>query len=385
MSIFIPRYSPHIIPVRSSPMMPTNKTDLEKKLKDYIDNVFKSLQASRISAPIDLIQLKKELKEEISSFISTKCVLPDIHKKDLEQLDRNLRDYYNQNIKALREELINIADKDSILDVQPIIDEINVLRENLNQLTGRVTNSGLYKFSSRLDILEGRIRTIDTNDDLVNLKSSLQNIRDDYTSKLGKTNKKLDDFIDKYISNLDEILNFLLRLDNFPQISRDELLKIVAEVDALKDDTTSRLTNIETDILSKTISKIELHELLASRYAAILEEIDSKITQIVGPIRTTIDRINTRLFVIDNIILQLPKYRTLLSEQSETIKRTLKDLNKVTDNNINSGLITDLDNIVTALSQKINQELGYDKIKEQLNIQSLEDRLNSLEQNHNKH
>ncbi len=384
MAIFIPRYPQYIIPVMPSPKQVSSKEDLEKTLKDYIDSIFKTISNTG-TTNIDIKQLKRELKDEISSYLTTKCVLPDIHKKDLEQLDRNLRDYYNQNIKSLREELLSMkripgpASKDAVLDIQQILteihNEIHNIRENLNQLTGRVNNSGLYTFSGRLDNVENKLKSLETNNDLLNLKETLQTIRNDYNSKLDKTNLKLDDFINKHTTNLDRIPEILLRLDNI--ISKDELIRLSEQIDILRRDTINRLDKIEGDILPKTIAKLETYEQLAVKYQDILRIVDEKISTVVGPFRTSIDNINRRLDTIDT-------YKQSFSEEIKQIREILTHLNALDDEaKVNHELIGELDGYVKDIVKKINESLGRDVLRQTLNIKDLETRLDSLEQNRN--
>jgi hypothetical protein len=426
-----------IIPVMATPQRTiTNKEDLEIKLKAYIDNVFETISISK-PQNIDLIQLKRELKTEISSFISTKCVLPSVYKKDLEDLNRNLKDYYQQNIQSLRTELSQIVGKTGptgptgppgapgeeglpglpgkmgergpqglIGEAGPVGErgppglvgksyqpdptqlrdirtDITLLRQNLNELNGRVTNSGLYKFSAKLDTIETRLNTIETNDDLVHLKDTLQNIRTDYNSKLDKTNSKLDAFINYYTANLDKIPEILLRLDSLfnNNISKADLIKLESQVDGLRRDTIVRLDKIENDILPKTFEKIEMYEQLATKYQDILKQVDDKISVAVGPIRTNIDTINRRLDDITSSIKELDtRHQELFANQVEQIRAILTQVNGLEEENkVTHELILELDGTVKNIVKKINESLGRDALRNKLNIQALETRLDSLE------
>lgn len=236
-----------------SPRNDSYNYDMTNQPTEYIQTTIDKANGSTVGSLINHIQTKKRIIDSLNTYKGYKKYIEKLFnqdKLDEEQFNKYIAEY-NIKIEVIEQDL-----KDIVNDIYKLKAH---LTKNLNREAANI-RSRLYELAKNLEQADSRINA---------LKDNLHNIQN--TSILNKISSEINyDSVKNDLHNKQEELNKLITDTNSNQLTDDEIVKKLDDINSLKTDLNSKLYDYNFNeftqkIIDNTNKLNELSSLLSNR------------------------------------------------------------------------------------------------------------------------
>ena len=316
-------YGPQqVIPIEIKPRKiegdVTNTSELEKKLKEYIDTRVNEISNVISKLPVDVTkindlkkQIKDEIKAEISAYMCSDCVKVTDYMKD----KRDFLNTFNNFVKDEFKKQISNLESRINMKGNSVIDRVTKLENEAKSLGEIITSSGLTTFQSQLTSIKSQLASgptvavdIKVLEQIANLEKKFM---DEITRIEGKISAEIDmklagyknvdtdtlsDECKKYVDKIKTALE--TQINDKDEANLSERTKILQRIKAYEDKLDAHIRGPHTELIK------ELEELsgkigtLNAEHRNINTRLDEHNAE-HGNINATLDGINDKLLDLE--------------------------------------------------------------------------------------
>ena len=202
-------YGPQqVIPVEIKPRKiegdVTNTSELEKKLKEYIDTRIKEISDVISKLPVDVTkmndlknQIKNEIKAEISAYMCSDCVKVTDYNKDKSEFNNLIRDEFNKQITDLESRIT--------MKGNMVIDRVTKLENEAKSLSNFITSSGLTTFQAQLTYIKSKLESGPTVAVDMKVLEEIANLEKKFIDEIKRIEGKLRAEIDTKLAGYQKV------------------------------------------------------------------------------------------------------------------------------------------------------------------------------------
>jgi hypothetical protein len=279
-------YGPQqVIPIEIKPRKiegdVTNTSELEKKLKEYIDTRVNEISNVISKLPVDVTkindlkkQIKDEIKAEISAYMCSDCVKVTDYMKD----KRDFLNTFNNFVKDEFKKQISNLESRINMKGNSVMDRVTKLENEAKSLGEIITSSGLTTFQSQLTSIKSQLASGPTVAVDIKVLEQIANLEKKFMDEITRIEGKISAEID-------------MKLAGYKNVDTDTLSDECKKyVDKIK-------TALETQINDKDKANLSERTKILQRIKVYEDKLDAHIsgphTQLIKELEELSGKIGT--------------------------------------------------------------------------------------------